>query len=130
MDTRDATIARLHDRIAELEETVRQMRALVEGQDMFSRLPVRLSRTEHRILVALYERGGDGATARREMIVDRLYFDRVNPPLEKIVDVYMTKLRKKLRPLGVEIEAVWGVGYTLSKASTAILRGYQLEQAA
>jgi two-component system cell cycle response regulator CtrA len=32
---------------------------------------------------------------------------------EKIVDVYICKIRKKLSPMGIEIETSWGKGYLL-----------------
>lgn len=40
----------------------------------------------------------------------------------KIVDVYICKLRKKLRPFSIEVVTVWGTGYQLTPASIVLLR--------
>lgn len=43
-----------------------------------------------------------------------MYSDRVDvEPEIKIVDVFVCKLRKKLKPFGVSIVTVWGHGYSL-----------------
>lgn len=36
-------------------------------------------------------------------------------PEMKIVDVYVCKIRNKVRPFGISIETVWGRGYTMSR---------------
>ena len=51
------------------------------------------------------------------------------PPHEKIVDVFVCKVRKKLRPFGVEILTVWGQGYRIDKATRERLTA-QLAEAA
>lgn len=35
-------------------------------------------------------------------------------PMEKIIDVYACKVRKKLRRIGVEIVTHWGAGYSIA----------------
>lgn len=40
----------------------------------------------------------------------------VDQPEEKIVDVYICKIRRDLKPWGIKIEAVWGLGYYMSPA--------------
>jgi len=56
--------------------------------------------------------------ASKSDIYDDLYAFRPNTlPDPKIVDIYVCKLRPKLRPLGLEIETIWGTGYKLVDAS-------------
>lgn len=54
-----------------------------------------------------------GLTCSKEQIMNRLYGGRDEPEL-KIIDVFICKLRKKLRDAGADlIETVWGRGYVL-----------------
>ncbi|MER9912667.1 winged helix-turn-helix domain-containing protein [Mesorhizobium sp. M0050] len=46
-------------------------------------------------------------------LLTRLYQLKTDEPELKIIDVFVCKLRKKLKPLGVEIQTVWGQGYRL-----------------
>lgn len=68
---------------------------------------------ERRLSMALYD--AQGKTVTRESLMSALYFDRTNPdemPGDKIIDVLIFKLRKKL-PDGVSIETIWGRGYRM-----------------
>jgi DNA-binding response OmpR family regulator len=49
----------------------------------------------------------------KQAIMDGLYGDQNEEPDIKIVDVFICKLRKKIAPLGVEIDTAWGNGYGL-----------------
>jgi len=49
----------------------------------------------------------------REALLRSIYGLQIEEPEIKIIDVFVCKLRKKLKPLGVEIQAVWGSGYRL-----------------
>ncbi len=51
--------------------------------------------------------------ATRRMFYEAIYGMDSDPPYEKIVDVFVCKLRKKLKPHGVEIKTMWGQGYFL-----------------
>ena len=42
---------------------------------------------------------------------------------EKIADVWICKLRKKLNPLGISIETVWGLGKRIPSEDKVKLRG-------
>jgi len=52
----------------------------------------------------------------KEALLAALYQLRNEEPEIKIIDVFVCKLRKKLRPLGVNIDTVWGRGYRLLPA--------------
>lgn len=41
---------------------------------------------------------------------------------EKIIDVFMCKIRPKLRAMGIEVESIWGQGWKLSQASRSKLK--------
>ena len=45
----------------------------------------------------------------------------------KIVDVFICKIRRKLKPHGIEIKTIWGCGYQMEKADAD--RFYQLTYA-
>lgn len=56
--------------------------------------------------------------ATKDAIMAALYSNRPSAgdvPDIKIVDVFVCKMRKKLRPFGVEIQTVWGQGYSLDQ---------------
>lgn len=95
--------ALLRERVASLEAV------LVET----SPLPIewRLTMQETRVFGVLVNR----ELATKEAIMAGLYFDRgadeVAEP--KIVDVFVCKMRRKLRPFGVEVQTIWGQGYAL-----------------
>jgi DNA-binding response OmpR family regulator len=54
-------------------------------------------------------------TVSREKLMTEAYWRRSDDeePEIKIIDVFVCKLRKKLLPLGVVIDTVWGRGYRI-----------------
>jgi len=83
--------------------------------------------SEDRVLRVLYKRAPQGAT--KEQIYLALYADRHDcdlPDRDKIVDVFVCKLRKKL-PQG-SIETLWGRGYRLTDIGREFVRG-KIEEA-
>jgi two-component system, cell cycle response regulator CtrA len=72
-----------------------------------------LTRREYQILELLVMRKGN--TVTKEAFLNHLYGGQDEPD-QKIIDVYVCKLRKKIAALtrvGEYIETVWGRGYTL-----------------
>ena len=60
---------------------------------------------------------------RRSTFMAALYSDRADEDVEpKIIDVFICKMRKKLKPLGIEIENQWGEGYAMPEMSKARAR--------
>lgn len=58
--------------------------------------------------------------ATKDAIMAGIYRDRgVDAPEIKIVDVFICKLRKKIRDLGLTIETKWGEGYHLTPETKA-----------
>lgn len=64
-------------------------------------------------------------TAQMIMLVTR---DPANPDEDdrnlKVVDVYICKVRPKLKALGITVETVWGAGFALSSAHRAKLKTF------
>ena len=74
---------------------------------------IQLTYTEFRILRMLVE--NPGRAFSRQQIVDQVRGESYSVT-ERIVDVQMVSLRKKLGPLGDWIETVRGVGYRFREA--------------
>ena len=81
------------------------------GEVRFAGKMVRnLTGREFELFRYLLDRAGRVAT--HEEILFHIY--QLNEDVEiKIVDVFICKLRAKLKPLGLEIATLWGVGYRL-----------------
>lgn len=103
----------LRDRVAQLEE------ALGLAED-FSLLLPDLTQSESTCLgVLLNNKAPRKLTFHLALYGNRPDGDEVDV---KIVDVMLCKLRKKLKPLGVEIGTEWGEGYFINDANKAKLR--------
>lgn len=79
----------------------------------------KLTPSEQRVLTCLV----GNTVATRDAILDALYAGRPSEPEPKIIDVFVCRLRQKLKPLGVSILTVWGRGYQLSDDSRSLVRG-------
>ncbi|MBS7539746.1 winged helix-turn-helix domain-containing protein [Ancylobacter lacus] len=115
-------IRRENDRLrAENERLVEQVagyRAMLDGD---APLPPdwRLTKTETALLRVL----ASGRLYSVRLIMDALYWRRTNEvPYDDIVGVYVCRIRKKLRPLGIDIITVSGQGYYLPAASLQRVR--------
>ena len=75
---------------------------------------ITLSKLEFDVLLVLAERPGMAVT--RKIITDRA-LDAENEASERHLDVYISRLRKKLGA-DVVIETVWGIGYRLQLDKT------------
>ena len=80
--------------------------------------PIHLTGKEYQALELLALR--KGAVQTKEAFLGYLY-GGMDEPLVKIIDVFICKLRKKLKAAGAhQIETVWGRGYVLRDAPKAI----------
>ena len=94
--------------IRDAPATLIEERGIVVAGDSFALL----TGTETIVLRELITRYPD--IASKERIHHTMYaMDRDGGALEKIVDVMICKLRKKISPLGIEITTSWGRGYGL-----------------
>jgi DNA-binding response OmpR family regulator len=107
----------LREEAEELRETIRQLR---EDQGGKAELPdwlPPLTRKEQAILGRLKR----GSLVTKDQLYEASCIIADHEPEMKIIDVYIHKLRKKLRGTGVDIETIWGQGYRLTAASRALL---------
>ena len=116
------TIQQLRDRIAELEEEVRQLRAdMVPIDATFLDF---LSKHQMKLLLGIYSRP----------IADYSYLDRITEQGDRYnrytdvnhedlrVRVSIWKLRQKMREYGIEIKTWRGIGYYLDETDKAKLK--------
>lgn len=101
----------LRERIIDLE------RAL--GVGYVAPLALRLTATEQRVVGHLLEREHITKDSAMAVLYRDLARDEAEP---KIVDVFICKIRKKLKPFGIKITTLWGQGYAMPQASKAALR--------
>lgn len=101
--------------IRDLDTALERIRQLEDALGLtFSISPeFGLTRTEEMLLGMLYSRS---YTVTRLAMFDVVYGMHDNPPEQKILDVLMSHLRKKLAPIGLTITTVWGRGWYLEPA--------------
>jgi two-component system cell cycle response regulator CtrA len=81
--------------------------------------PLPLSKKEYQIFEVLALRNGQVMT--KYQIIDHIY-GGIDEPNPKIVDVFICKIRSKLKALGIEdvIQTNWGHGYSLADPTKPI----------
>lgn len=111
--------APLSQRVNMLEEENRQLKELLQPK-LERRFPSEwgLTPSEARLLDCLYSSPKGRRT--HEQIRFWMYGRRMRE--EKILHVYVCKIRKKLAPFNIEIQNSWGTGYELPAASLAVVR--------
>lgn len=95
-----------------LRERVRQLESLLLPEDIAIPLEWGLVNAERRIFAALTTR----EIVNKDLLYEALYGDRLDLDHEidvNVVESHMSKLRKKVRPFGVEISGERFVGYRL-----------------
>ena len=68
-----------------------------------------LTKYETRILSILLS--ADFVT--KEQMYAGLYHDSMNAPTDNIIDIYVSKLKQKLTPIGIVIKSIWRQGFYL-----------------
>jgi two-component system cell cycle response regulator CtrA len=101
-------------------ERIRQLEELM-GVGFMVHPSLGLTRLEEAMLGAIY---AANHTVTRDRVFDLLFGLHDDPPEPKIMDVAMSHLRRKLRPLGVHITTVWGRGWYLAPAERAKIEPY------
>jgi len=79
-----------------------------------------LTKSESRLVAALMRHGNVVGKATLHTAIADHGLPASNP---KIVDVFVCKARKKLSPFGIEIDTVWGRGYSMGPDAIAAIRG-------
>ncbi len=117
-DARRAELETAEEKAAFADMTERLMTAATADFDS----ALKLTRSEKALLTILVDRADKLVT--KETLALLLYQDRPDdPPNEKIVDVYICKIRPKLAGTGVSIVTEWGQGYRLEGDAAVLLRG-------
>lgn len=83
------------------------------GEVRFAGKTVHLTSSQHRVFS--YLANNPGRCVSKGNIADAIYFDHRGgeQPLDKIIDVFICKLRPLVAPLGLSIKTRWGRGYEL-----------------
>ena len=115
MTIRDALMDAIEAENENLREENRQLREMLgftfEAPPVFG-----LTGKECKVFGSLMKRD----IASKEFIMNCLYLDGVNDAAEiKIVDVFICKIRAKLKPFDVTIETQWGQGYYMTAENKA-----------
>lgn len=118
-------IKQLKELLAERDETIIQLRESLRPEGWMPPVELNLTMHEARTLALLYKMRGEAAT--KEALFQTVYYDKLNPPDIKIVDVFVCKMRKKLRPYEITIDTLWGRGYLLTAESVLILDNWGKE---
>jgi two-component system cell cycle response regulator CtrA len=109
----------LRERIAALED-------LLRGKEM-PPIEFGLTSSEGTILALLMAR----SLVTKDAMLAALYHNSGKEEAEsKIADVFICKLRKKLKPFGIQIVTRWGNGWEMPVASKQVVRGLMPESLA
>lgn len=94
-----------------LTQRVDQLEAVIGISGVVLPMEWRLTASEARVMGVLLKR----ELATKDAIMAALYRADARDEAEiKIVDVFICKIRKKLKPFGVQIVTLWGQGYSVS----------------
>jgi two-component system cell cycle response regulator CtrA len=58
----------------------------------------------------------------RQALLEAMYPNNASAPEMKIIDVFICKIRKKIKPHGMDIGLSWGKGYFMPPESASVLR--------
>lgn len=111
-----STCQMLRERIDRLEAELKCLRSDFHAEAYTAPYEFRLNWSQERILGALV-RHASPLTHDALFEVTRGPRARADDRGEKLIHTVVCKLRQKLRPFGVEIDTVSGVGYRLSPAT-------------
>jgi len=122
MATNDETIRGLRDRIAELEEELRQLREDTVKVDWL--LLGNLSKQQSTLLVAISRLDIAPYDYLDHVSEDHGKYNRYEGQMHQTLrtKVAVWKLRQKLRPYGINIKTHRGMGYSMDDESKAKLR--------
>jgi DNA-binding response OmpR family regulator len=121
MDEKDKVISQLRVRVSELEMHVEELKFHINeietGATNYADWPFRLTLGENTLLGFFM--------AKKDTVITRLQAFQFlyglrhedKQPDPKILDVWLVKLRRKLKPYGVAFETIWGVGWRLPLSS-------------
>lgn len=112
-------IRTLEDRVEQLAEENRQLRGSLLPAEQF-KFPREwgLSASETAILSSLYISPKGGRSHHALHVASNLSGYETD---ENIVKVWISRIRKKLRPAGIDIDMIWAYGYELTVESKQVI---------
>lgn len=114
MSLRDELVQRLEE---ENDALRMRVRALEEMAGVGFETPPQLMLTKNEsVIFGLLLKG---TLVRRTAMMEALYLHKQDEAEIKIVDVWICKIRRKLKPYGIDIMVQWGQGYYLTPAAKA-----------
>lgn len=105
------------DELAALRDRVEELEALL-GLQTFHATSLKLRPSEEALLSLLLK--GALVVPSRALIVIYGGLPEADQPDLKIIDVWLCKLRRKLRPFGITIKNDWGRGYYMDAANRTL----------
>lgn len=108
----------VHQEVEYLREENRQLKAAISGPAIEFPREWGLTRAESRALNSIYT----GRNYFRPEEAIRYAASNGNATDRDLVKVYISKIRKKLKPHGIEIKNVWGEGYELTQESGELIK--------
>lgn len=108
------TIRNLRDKVSLLEETILQLKSKTTQKMWHPPLSVGLTSTESKVLSFIYS---NDSFSNRSDIYDYLYSleQECDFPNDQIIQVYVCKIRSKLKIFDIELHVKRGLGYYLTK---------------
>ena len=107
-----------------LTEEVQRLRSMLAKLSETPDAPPRFRLTKHEAAIFSVLMAANGSKTQEQLLAGAYAdsFGTDDEPEIKIIDVFVCKLRKKLKPHGVFIETLWGQGYVVPPESKAAVR--------
>ena len=104
-------VVELRHEVQALRDALEAMRSSLESEPGLKLIQIAyLTHTERLVLGILTRR----RRVTKDQLMTALYCHRPdNEPCAKIIDTYICKIRKKLKPHGIEIKTLWCAGYEI-----------------
>ena len=108
-------VVELRNEVQALRDALEAMRSSLESEPGLKLIQIaHLTHAERQLLGILIRR----RRVTKDQLMTALYCHRPdNEPGAKIIDTYICKIRKKLKPHGIEIKTVWCEGYEIPLGS-------------
>jgi biotin operon repressor/Fe2+ or Zn2+ uptake regulation protein len=119
-DTNEKLIAGLRDQLNKAQETILQLQQLLQAQSGNLHEGIKLTPNQRTVVDMLLVTNG---ICTNENLYAALYVSKQgHKPDPKILDEMLRLIRRQLSPHGIEIKAVFGKGYTMTRESKAKLK--------
>ncbi len=106
-----AEVVHLREALSDAQSLIAEMRETNVTERLGFAGVAGLTKSESSLVAILVKRG----RASKSQIYDAMFGDKHEDeqPEPKIIDVFVSKVRKKLEPHGIKIGTIWGAGYEM-----------------